>query len=294
MVPWASDRYPRGLRMLPDPPVCLFVRGPGTLAGSAAGLVGTRRCTRHGYNTARELGRGLATAGIPVVSGLALGVDAAAHQGCLEGGGMPIAVTAAGGDDAVPPSNRQLARMVVGAGVVVSEFPPGTPVHRGSFPRRNRIIAGIASALVVVEAPSRSGALLTARTSAALHRPVGAVPGWVEQPQSAGCHQLIRRGAELVRGVEDVLQMLGADTFDLAPIASGRSTRMPTEAQWQALHCLKSGQGGIEGLGRALGCTVGEATKNVLELAADGFVVLHPDRTVEVVVEFPQSPSKTG
>jgi DNA processing protein len=218
-----DPRYPRGLIDLPDPPAVLYLLGRAADrvwrgGGEAVALVGARRATPYGLTQARALGRGLAAAGVTVVSGMALGVDASAHAGALESaGGLTIAVLAGGADRPYPASKRALHRQIAAAGVVISEMPPGTQARRWCFPARNRIIAALARATVVVEAGERSGSLITATLAAELGRDVGAVPGLVTSPFAAGTNGLIAEGARLVRGPQDVLEMLfGAEAPQLA------------------------------------------------------------------------------
>ncbi len=188
----------------------LYVRGDHSLlAETAVAVVGARRATGLGLEMGERLGAGLAAAGVVVVSGCAIGIDAAAHRGALEMGGATIAVLAGGHDVAVPPSNRGLAtRILRERGCIAGEFPDGVPVARWSFPRRNRIIAGLARVVVVVEAARRSGALITARLALAAGREVMAVPGHPLQSEYAGSNELLADGAQPVLRVEDVLEEL--------------------------------------------------------------------------------------
>jgi DNA processing protein len=207
-----DPRYPGLLAALEDAPEVLYVRGDERLLGrSAVAVVGARMATGMGLEMGERLGAGLASAGIVVVSGCAIGVDAAAHRGALAMGGATIAVLAGGHDVAVPPSNRALAaRILRDRGCIAGEFPDGVPVARWSFPRRNRIIAGLARIVVVVEAAARSGALITARLALAAGREVMVVPGHPLQPEHAGSNALLADGAHPVLRVEDVLEELTA------------------------------------------------------------------------------------
>ncbi len=206
-------RYPEALRHLPDPPAVLHVhrdaaRFERCMASDGAAIVGARRATAYGLEQARGLGRGLAAAGVVVVSGMALGADAAAHVGALEAGGLTVAVLAGGADVAYPASKRALHAQIAATGAVVSELPPGARARRWCFPARNRIIAALARATVIVEASERSGSLITASLAMDLGRDVGAVPGLVTAPLAAGTNRLIIDGARLVRGPGDVLELL--------------------------------------------------------------------------------------
>lgn len=201
-----------GTRLEPPyaPPPVLFVAGtlptPGT---PIVAIVGTRGATRYGLDFAGRLAHDLAARGVWIASGFAVGIDAAAHEGALEApDGRTLAVLGTGLDVVYPAANAHLRDEVRARGALVSEYPPGTPGGRHTFPQRNRLIAGLANAVVVVEAPFRSGALITARHSIG-HRPVLAVPGHVRRSQQAGCHALIRAGAALCRDAGDVLEELG-------------------------------------------------------------------------------------
>jgi DNA processing protein len=196
--------YPTGLLDLEDPPT-LYVIG-ATSALPAIGVVGTRTCTRYGVALAEAFGAALAKAGWITVSGLARGIDAAAHRGALDAGGEAVAVLGSGIDVVYPAENRVIYDRILGRqGAVMSEYPPGTRPDRWRFPARNRIIAAIASAVVVVEAGAKGGALITARLAAELGRPVFAVPGDVVRPASVGCNLLIRDGAHPALGPGDLV-----------------------------------------------------------------------------------------
>jgi DNA processing protein len=203
--------YPRHLREVYDPPPVLFVRG--TLRAdegeASVAIVGSRAATPQGRALARHMAKDLAAAGATVVSGLARGIDAAAHRGALDAAGRTVAVLGSGLDKVYPPENAPLAVAIAEKGAVVSEFPLGTIPYPGHFPRRNRIIAGWSKAVVVVEAAAKSGALVTARVALEEGRDVLAVPGHPSQPASAGCNQLIRDGAPLVRDALDVAREVG-------------------------------------------------------------------------------------
>ena len=227
-----SPAYPEPLRDLPDPPAVLHVLGdPAPLAGDAAvAVVGARRPSAYGLEVARSIARGLATAGVPVVSGMAMGIDAAAHAGALAGQGRTVAVLATGADRPYPARSRTLHGQIAATGCVVSELPPGTEPRRWAFPARNRIIAALAAGTVVVEGGERSGSLISADFAAELGRFVGAVPGQVTAAMAAGPHVLLKSGAELVRGVEDVLDLLhgaGGGRAAHVVIGSGPPERPP-------------------------------------------------------------------
>jgi DNA processing protein len=206
-----DDEFPAQLRVLPETPEVLYVRGALVREDAlAVAVVGSRRATEYGESVAEELGAQLAARGVTVVSGLARGIDSAAHRGALRAGGRTVAVLGSGADVIYPPENRRLAALIEGSGAVLSQFAPGTPPLPHHFPLRNRVIAGLALAVVVVEAAERSGALITARLAAEFGREVMAVPGRVTSPASRGAHALIRDGAALVENWADVVAGLPA------------------------------------------------------------------------------------
>lgn len=200
--------YPNRLRNIYDPPCLLYVRGrlPAFDDEAAVAVVGTRSCTPYGISCAEKLGYGLAAGGAVVVSGLARGVDSAALRGALRGGGAVTAVLGNGLDVIYPPENQYLYEDVAAAGALVSEYPPGTSPEAKHFPVRNRIMSGLCLATLVVEAPARSGALITAGTALEQGRDVFAVPGPIDAPASVGCNRLIRDGAGLVSDAWDILR----------------------------------------------------------------------------------------
>ncbi|NIM04045.1 MAG: DNA-protecting protein DprA, partial [Armatimonadetes bacterium] len=201
--------YPPLLRQIPDPPPLLYVRGRLQEEDNrAVAVVGSRRCSPYGRLVAHSLARELALRGITVVSGLAVGIDGAAHQGAIEAGGRTIGVMACGLDVPYPRQHDELKEQIIKQGAVISEVPLGTSPTPPRFPVRNRIISGLSLGTVVVEAPERSGALITARLAAEQGREVFAVPGNVNSFHARGCHQLIRDGANLAEKVEDILQEL--------------------------------------------------------------------------------------
>lgn len=206
--------YPGRLKNIYDPPCLLYVRGrlPAFDEEAAVAVVGTRKCTPYGIACAEKLGAGLARCGAVVVSGLARGIDSAATRGALLAGGVPVGVTGGGLDVIYPPENRELYEDVAAAGVLLSEYPPGTRPEGKHFPVRNRILSGLSVATLVVEAPVRSGALITAGTALEQGRDVFAVPGPIDAATSAGCNRLIREGGGLVTEAWDLLEAF-ADRF---------------------------------------------------------------------------------
>jgi DNA processing protein len=213
-VPRSADAFPPLLRAIHDPPAGLFVRGAAgleLLAAPAVAVVGARACSGYGTEVARRLGRELASAGLVVVSGLARGVDARAHEGALEAGGATVAVLGCGVDRDYPAANRGLAARIAETGLLVSEYGPGVEPAPWRFPARNRIVSGLALATVVVEARERSGALITADFALEEGREVFAVPGEITSSLSAGTNALLRAGATPLCAVGDVLEALGLE-----------------------------------------------------------------------------------
>jgi DNA processing protein len=206
----ASSDYPAALREIPDPPAILFVRGEILPRDEAAvAIVGTRHCTTYGRTQAERFAAGLASAGITVVSGLARGVDKAAHEGALGASGRTLAVLGSGVCEIYPPEHGELAERVIAAGALISEGPPRRGAIRGAFPQRNRIVTGLSRALLVIEADVQSGAMISARHAMEQNREVFALPGRIDDRTSHGCHRLIRDGARLLESVDDVLEELG-------------------------------------------------------------------------------------
>jgi DNA processing protein len=211
LVTWSDADYPPLLREIPDPPVALFLAGRAEALGRLqVAVVGSRNPTPTGRDNAREFAGYLAGCGLTITSGLARGVDAAAHDGALRAGGWTVAVCGTGLDRTYPPANEALAASIRSRGALVSEFFPGTPPRRENFPRRNRLISGLSLGVLVVEAGVRSGSLITARLAGEQGREVFAIPGSIHNALARGCHQLIRQGARLVESGDDLLTELGA------------------------------------------------------------------------------------
>jgi len=249
-----SAAYPERLRELPDPPAVLHVAGhPAALAdGDAAAVVGARRASSYGLEVARSLGRALSAAGVPVVSGMALGVDSAAHTGALEGAAPTVAVLAGGADVPYPASKRALHARILARGCAVSELPPGFGAFRWCFPARNRIIAALARITVVVEGAERSGSLITADFAADLGRPVAAVPGQVTSRLSGGTHALLKAGAALVTNGADVLDLLFEDGGGASRPRPEAEPAVPLEPHLRALlEAVEDGGGSLSSLARS-------------------------------------------
>lgn len=209
IIPYGDPAYPQRLGELDDAPVLLYAAGDlDLLQHPQLAIVGSRHPTPGGRDNAYRFSRHLAAAGLGITSGLALGVDGAAHEGALDVGGITVAVAATGLDRVYPASHRALARRIVAEGVMISENPLGTSINRGAFPRRNRLISGLALGVLVVEATRKSGSLVTARLGAEQGREIFAIPGSIHNPMARGCHHLIREGAKLVETADDILAEL--------------------------------------------------------------------------------------
>ncbi|HNX49079.1 MAG TPA: DNA-processing protein DprA [Thermoanaerobaculaceae bacterium] len=259
--------FPPGLVALADPPLGLFVRG--TLpAGPAVALVGARKASAYGREVAECFGRELARAGVTVVSGMARGVDAAAHRGAIASSGPTAAVWGSGPDRLYPPEHDQLAAQIVAHGALLTEYPPGSPPLAHHFPERNRLIAGLAQAIVVVEADVRSGALITARLALEEGRDVLAVPGSVFAPLSAGPNGLLRSGAAPALTVADILEVIGV----VPPPAT------PEPPADGLLAALKPGTSAtVDDLASATGMPVAAVLESLVQLELEGRVVREPD-----------------
>ncbi len=271
--------YPAQLRSIPQPPEALWLWG-GLVSEDAlaVAVVGSRRATPYGLAMAEALAADLAARGVTVVSGLARGIDSAAHRGALRGGGRTIAVLGSGADVIYPPENRRLATSVAERGALVSQFAPGTPPLAHHFPERNRVIAGLSLGVVVVEAAERSGSLITAGLSGELGREVMAVPGRATSEQSAGAHRLIQDGAALVTGWRDVVAQLPARwqacVRELAVLDDGDAgRRRPGDPEAErVLAALGEDPVGIDDVIERSGVGSGRAAAVLLELELEGRV----------------------
>lgn len=223
IIGWHDPDYPALLRRIPSPPLALFVAGDANLLWHpSVAVVGSRLPSAGGRDNARDFAAALSDAGFAVCSGLASGIDAAAHEATLATGGATIAVLGSGVDIPYPRAHADLHARIAGHGVVVSEHPPGASARREHFPSRNRIIAGLSLGTLVIEAAERSGALITARMAAESGREVFAIPGSIHNPMSRGCHRLISEGAGLVQTAGDVLATLGPVAHALGDALRGR------------------------------------------------------------------------
>lgn len=218
----SHPRWPAALTDLAMPPEALYAMGNLELLAAPQGLVaivGTRNATSYGERVADSLGCAFAAAGVPVVSGLARGIDAAAHRGALRAGGCTIAVQGTGVDVPYPTGHRALHASIAASGLVLAEQKPGSRAHPGSFPLRNRIIAALARLVIVVEAPHKSGAMNTVEQALGLGRAVAAVPGPIDSPQSAGTNWLLGAGGQVVSGIDDALALMGVHAAAIPPVA---------------------------------------------------------------------------
>ena len=221
LIPVTDPAFPPLLRQIADPPLLLFARGDlGLLSAPQLAMVGSRNPSVEGRRNAEEFAEYLARCGLVITSGMALGIDAASHKGALRAGGGTVAVWGTGLDKPYPQMNRELAEEIAEKGLVLSEFPPGTPPLPMHFPRRNRLISGLSVGTLVVEATKQSGSLITARLTSEQGREVFAIPGSIHNPMARGCHQLLRDGAKLVESATDIFEEL-APLLDLqAPVVS--------------------------------------------------------------------------
>lgn len=236
-----DEEYPALLRQTADPPILLYVQG--TLLANdtlAIAVVGTRQPTPYGEQTALRLSQDMARRGVTVVSGLARGIDTFAHQGALNAKGRTIAVLGSGLGNVYPPENQGLARKIASSGAVISELPCSTGPDARNFPRRNRIVSGLSLGVLVVEAPDKSGALITCDWALEQGREVFAVPGKIDSPASVGCHKLLQQGAKLVMSVEDVFEELGPYRAHVKPAQQAPSTTELDEGQRSVLGLLDS------------------------------------------------------
>ena len=278
-IPITDPRYPVRLREIADPPIGLFAEGDlDLLDRPKIAIVGSRNPTSGGRRNAQAFARHLASGGLVVVSGLAEGIDAAAHQGALAGDGMTIAVMGTGPDRVYPAANRTLARRIADTGLLLTEFPTGTDARAGHFPRRNRIIAGTSLGVLVVEAAERSGSLITARQANQFGREVFAIPGSIHNPLSRGCHRLIRQGAKLVETATDIMEELVSQIpSGVAPDIPAESTEPQLDAEYQRLlDAMGFDPVGVDELVAGSGLTAEEVSSMLLILELKGYVTTSP------------------
>lgn len=291
LIGWHDSDYPALLRDVPSPPLALFVAGnPDLLWHPAVAIVGSRAATAGGHDTTRTFSRAFVAAGLSVISGLALGIDASAHEATLQAGGHTVAVLGSAIDQPYPRAHAGLLSRIAATGAVVSEYLPGTTARREHFPSRNRIVAGLALGTLVVEAAHRSGALITARLAAEAGREVLAIPGSIHNPMTRGCHRLIRDGAGLAEHPDDVLALLAPVAQRLAGALRARlgvpiqgSSTVPDSPGQPATHqppdhdtlwhALGHDPTGMDQLVERTGLTVARLSSILLLMELEGRVV---------------------
>jgi DNA processing protein len=271
LITLADGTYPQSLLNTPDPPPLLYAKGNvELLAGNCLAIVGARSATPGGIRDAEAFAEALGHAGLTVVSGLANGIDSAAHRGGLRTQASSIAVVATGLDKVYPARNRELAHQIAETGLLVSEFPLGTPPLAGNFPRRNRVISGLAKGTLVVEAALRSGSLITARQALEQGREVFAIPGSIHSPLSKGCHWLIKQGAKLVESAADVLEELGLSSSGTDTAKSTKLSLPPVELQ--VLETMGFAPVDMDTLCEQLGLSVETISALLLKLELEGHI----------------------
>nr|WP_208296356.1 DNA-processing protein DprA [Telluria antibiotica] len=297
VVALGEPGYPELLSHIPDPPLLLYIRGRATLlARPGLAIVGSRNASVQGRMNAQAFAQSLSAAGLCIVSGLALGIDAAAHEGALRRAGGTVAVVGTGPDVVYPARNRALGERIAAEGCIVSEYPIGTPPVPGNFPRRNRIISGLAAGVLVVEAAAQSGSLITARQAAEQGRDVFAIPGSIHAALAKGCHVLIREGAKLVDTAHDVLEALASSPLLGVPAAflpasvisltdmnndNSPTAGVGTPAEAALLDVLGHDPVDMDALLARLGCPPGELSAQLLVLELAGRVERLPGGLVQ-------------
>jgi DNA processing protein len=280
VVTWTDPDYPALLRQIDDPPLLLYGIGArAVLATAQLAIVGSRNPSPGGRDNARAFAAHLARAGLTITSGLALGIDGAAHEGALEAGGKSIAVTGTGLDRVYPPRHRELAHRICDNGALLSEFALGTPPRAENFPIRNRLISGMSLGVLVVEAAIKSGSLISARLATEQGREVFAIPGSIHSPLARGCHALIRQGAKLVETANDIIEELGP----LARLVSAASESdrthtdaMLTHSEREMLACLGHDPVDVDTLTARSGLTPQAVSSMLLQLELHGLVAALP------------------
>lgn len=274
----ADSAYPRALLNIPDPPFILFVKGRLELLNAESlAIVGSRNASPQGLRNAEAFAQTASESGLCIVSGMAHGIDAAAHIGGLRGKGLSVAVVGTGLDKVYPSANRELAHQLAQNGAIISEFPLGTPPLPANFPRRNRIISGLSLGCLVVEASLQSGSLITARMALEQGREVFAIPGSIHSPQSKGCHALIKQGAKLVENAQDILEELGAGFI-------GTTAFAPTTTEHELFAHLNFDPVDLDTLSQRSGLTIAALSAILLQLELDGRITTLPGGLYQRIV----------
>lgn len=277
----ADPAYPRALLEIPDPPMLLYAKGRiDLLQASSIGVVGSRNATAQGIANAERFSESLGAAGLTIVSGMALGIDSAAHEGALRHfQGSTVAVIGTGCDIVYPVRNRSLAHRIAETGCIVSEYPRGTPAIPANFPRRNRIISGLSHGVLVVEAALQSGSLITARMAADQGREVFAIPGSIHSPLSKSCHQLIKQGAKLVESAQDILEECRLSGHEQAPAESREAAPAASEDDG-LLRAIGFDPVALEVLADRTGTDIASLQAQLLLLELAGHIEMLPGNTV--------------
>ncbi|MFZ6816047.1 DNA-processing protein DprA [Undibacterium sp. Rencai35W] len=287
VLTWIDANYPRALLDIPDPPVLIYVKGRlALLDAPTIAVVGSRNATAQGIRNAEQFSEALSKAGLTISSGMAAGIDAAAHHGALRGAGSTVAVIGTGADIVYPARNRALAHLIADGGCIVSEYPLGMPAIASNFPRRNRLISGLAKGVLVIEAAAQSGSLITARMAAEQGRDVFAIPGSIHSPLAKGCHQLIKQGAKLVDTAQDILDELRFLPL-MRPVAASSkqmtsaSLAEITSADQRLLDAIGYDPVHVDHLVERVGIDVAELSGVLLTLELDGHIEQLPGGMVK-------------
>lgn len=285
ILAYTDAAYPKSLHQLSDKPLVLYVKGELPQANYALAIVGSRRCSEYGVRAAGYFAKAMTREGIPIISGGAKGIDTAAHEACLQAGGVTVAVLGCGLDIVYPSENAKLFARIAEQGALVTEYPPGVPPAAANFPARNRIIVGLSQAVLVAEAGKRSGAVITANIAADEGREVYCVPGNIFDGSSIGCHELIRTGAKLVDMPQDILddkrswqqamnrRITQPSIFDCAPQEPKPApTPVTTELGAKLLALLQAGALSLEKLTEQSGAAFAAVSMELLDLQAAGLV----------------------
>jgi DNA processing protein len=274
----ADAAYPQALLNISDPPFLLFIKGRLELLNAPAlAIVGSRNASPQGLRNAEAFAQSVSDSGLCVVSGMAHGVDAAAHLGGLKGRGASVAVVGTGLDKVYPSANRELAHQLAQHGAIISEFPLGTPPLPANFPRRNRIISGLSLGCLVVEASLQSGSLITARMALEQGRDVFAIPGSIHSPQSKGCHALIKQGAKLVESAQDIIEELHIDFIE-------KNSFSPTVTEHEIFTHLTFDPVDLDNLSQHSGLTIAALSAILLQLELDGRITTLPGGLYQRIV----------